>query len=575
MADLTQEVKEALTGGSVAVVGVNTVLEENIVDKQVTLRKLGSDFTTYNKVLLGNDDSFAIVASGASLATSVRMDTYTKITFSGSGYVQYHLNQNNINPGDTISIVFKSNVDNEEIANILKIREADYTKFKTPEYLSNGIYAFINTAISADDANLFIDNRSLGLSGLELEVYITKDGVPLTNDSLKSIISKVKNTAQGVSYVTLNGNDTNDGLTVDSGFATLQKALDEGFTKIYMQRGVYKQTATKIADEIEILPLDVQNYSSEAPLQKIEFRGSDTLNNTLWTTHNSIFKQPYADNSLFKAVFIDKTKQPITTGTRPSYNATIWESNNGVDDIKLKPVLTLAECEAEQGTFFYDGSNVYVNPTDGQIGDKEFNAVKLDKGLDFKGTKKLKMQDVKCDFYQNEPCDFDRISNIDLNNCEANHSVLADGFSLDHTNGKLSGCKAYKNRNDGYNMHGYGHTEFTNCEGVNNYDDGISHHDGCTFTIIGGKYSGNGKGGISPAYGAQGAVYNTISEGNDYGLYNDHLSTGKPTSITSSGNLYMNNRRGILNNNSTVISVNDTFVGNEGNTTGNTPVTTY
>ena len=36
---LSQEVKEAMTGGSVAVVGRNTVLEENIVDGQVTKRK--------------------------------------------------------------------------------------------------------------------------------------------------------------------------------------------------------------------------------------------------------------------------------------------------------------------------------------------------------------------------------------------------------------------------------------------------------------------------------------------------------------------------------------------------------
>ena len=39
MADLGQDVKEAMTGGSVAVVGPNAVLEGNIVDKQVTLKK--------------------------------------------------------------------------------------------------------------------------------------------------------------------------------------------------------------------------------------------------------------------------------------------------------------------------------------------------------------------------------------------------------------------------------------------------------------------------------------------------------------------------------------------------------
>lgn len=40
MANMGQDVKESMTGGSVAVVGKNTVLKENIVDKQITDQKL-------------------------------------------------------------------------------------------------------------------------------------------------------------------------------------------------------------------------------------------------------------------------------------------------------------------------------------------------------------------------------------------------------------------------------------------------------------------------------------------------------------------------------------------------------
>lgn len=39
MADMDQDVKTAMTGGSVAVVGENTVIEKNVVDKQITPRK--------------------------------------------------------------------------------------------------------------------------------------------------------------------------------------------------------------------------------------------------------------------------------------------------------------------------------------------------------------------------------------------------------------------------------------------------------------------------------------------------------------------------------------------------------
>lgn len=41
MANMGQDVKEAMTGGSVAVVGENAILSENIVDRQITFNKMG------------------------------------------------------------------------------------------------------------------------------------------------------------------------------------------------------------------------------------------------------------------------------------------------------------------------------------------------------------------------------------------------------------------------------------------------------------------------------------------------------------------------------------------------------
>lgn len=53
MGDLAQDVKEALTGGSTAVVGINSVNTDNIVDKAVTFRK------TANNLLLSQDLKFS------------------------------------------------------------------------------------------------------------------------------------------------------------------------------------------------------------------------------------------------------------------------------------------------------------------------------------------------------------------------------------------------------------------------------------------------------------------------------------------------------------------------------------
>lgn len=54
MANMGQDVKEAMTGGSVAVVGKNTVLSENIVDKQINQYKV--DFINNDNNLLRNEN---------------------------------------------------------------------------------------------------------------------------------------------------------------------------------------------------------------------------------------------------------------------------------------------------------------------------------------------------------------------------------------------------------------------------------------------------------------------------------------------------------------------------------------
>ena len=54
MANMGQDIKEAITGGSVAVVGKNTILSENIVDEQVTPYK--TNFAKYGNNILNIDE---------------------------------------------------------------------------------------------------------------------------------------------------------------------------------------------------------------------------------------------------------------------------------------------------------------------------------------------------------------------------------------------------------------------------------------------------------------------------------------------------------------------------------------
>lgn len=67
MANMGQDIKEAMTGGSVAVVGVDSVLNENIVDRQISYNK--TDFievgiNTFNKNTISNIGWWVSIANG-------------------------------------------------------------------------------------------------------------------------------------------------------------------------------------------------------------------------------------------------------------------------------------------------------------------------------------------------------------------------------------------------------------------------------------------------------------------------------------------------------------------------------
>lgn len=149
------------------------------------------------------------------------------------------------------------------------------------------------------------------------------------------------------------------------------------------------------------------------------------------------------------------------------------------------------------------------------------------------------------------------VSNLNMIECTA-HDGNCIGFELYNVNGRFNGCTAYNldyqgdplDHIDGFNIHGYGYTEFINCSAWNCGDDGISHHDGCTGLISGGEFYGCGKGGVSsPTNGAEITIEGVYSHDNVYGIY--AVSSGSKTYI----------RNCVLKNNTYDLTVGQNVIG--------------
>jgi len=121
--------------------------------------------------------------------------------------------------------------------------------------------------------------------------------------------------------------------------------------------------------------------------------------------------------------------------------------------------------------------------------------------------------------------DISNVKSLEMTRCYANSNSTTKFslFRFVNVNGVIRDCIAWDSKLDGFNIHGFGNTQFINCIAYNCDDDGISHHDACTGSVIGGEFYNCGKGGVSTPYGgAKIDIHGVYSHDNTrYGLYCD------------------------------------------------------
>lgn len=390
-------------------------------------------------------------------------------------------------------------------------------------------YDFNNNSYVIGTNNLYANNSRYGIM-MVWNNNLKDNNMTTYKDK---IIVNGKETLKYIEEVTIylddeNGDDNNDG-TVNFPFKTLEKALSVKPTTLIIKKGEYEGLSSNINWDIKIKSWYSQYNNESNPKYKkpIIYFGKklaptlDNVSGLLKTAYDST-----SDSTIYK-VFVSKEMPIQTSSSRPSYYVTLWVSDvdDERNDIKLTPVLSLANCQNTNNSFYYDGIDIYINDGTSFTNKRYILSINdlVSTGLSF-NTNNVTLDNISFRYAWGRNIQTSLNSLITCNliarNCDFGNSSASDGISLDYSNSNLYNCNAYKNRNDGFNIHSFGTSHFYNCNGYYNEDDGISHHDGTTGYIEGGEWYNNGKGGISsPTYGSLINITGAYShDNNQYGI---------------------------------------------------------
>lgn len=406
-------------------------------------------------------------------------------------------------------------------------------------YLDFNDYLGQSTTPASDEFEIRLDNRDKTDQLVIDQFLIGRGGLPTG----KTI------TSDKTVYVDPNGT-----------FKTIQSAIDSGATNIFVKPGIYKESISVGGRDtltISSIPEADYNVTSKTDTQGVVIDMTTALELISDDTIFSMAKTAPVGSRLEKT-FISKTLPIVIFGRSDGYNATLWEDTGDIKTSKrLVPVASQVECKSTRGTFTYDGTKIWVNPFNGTISGKTFKLLDdIDVVASFTDISNLTLSGLKFIGGYSNTLFVKKVAKFDFTKTTANRSGLGNGFGVEDSNGTFTACTANQNKNDGFNFHGFGDTHLVDCEGHYNFDDGNSHHDGTTGTIVRGEWSQNGKGGCSPTYGSIVHVDSVYSHDNNYGIYLETLPENPLRTVRHTNCVLKNN------------STSDYFIGEKYNILG-------
>ena len=369
-----------------------------------------------------------------------------------------------------------------------------------------------------------------------------------------------KPTGTIIMYISPNGNDSNDGLTASTPKKTVKACIDAGASKISAQRGTYNEKINlSNIDTMEIFPTD-NDYTFDASIKRyppIVFDTSHTIPVSSLSAYNSIKKVAYAEtNEALNYVFKNSLYNTVYSTTH-GYHAVLWAITGNIkNDFKLKPMATIAEVETTTNSFTWVNNVLYLNANFTDVTEIRVPTI-YDNAVTVFTANKVKLTDVEVRFAGRYSILIENCPDVEMDNCSVKYTSNGSGFDFKNVNGTLRNCYASR-VHDGYGIGDYGHTIFIDCVAEWCYDDGMSHHRGCTGTVIGGRYEGNVKAGNCPAHGAHVNIYGGLYKDNGlWGIAYWYENTYNPCTGMVHGAVMVGNSKGlVVDAGSTVTALN-------------------
>ena len=367
-------------------------------------------------------------------------------------------------------------------------------------------------------------------------------------------------------YISPNGDDKNDGLSISSPFATINHALELGRDRILLIGGKYEQTidlskATGRHIQIESVTRDSRPVFVDPDCALVE---SATLENGVYHAtidvsipngNAWIYQDDVPD---LETTISDNERMPLQRGKSERCEDTKIErcgSNNlqdALDEITNAPTNVYK--------WYLDGTTLYFSAPNAPSAQNPI-CYSLGNGLFSNGDRSISLtiNGIKCKYIS---LNVENLCDISLADCQASNIYGWGAIGYSNTsNAKFLRCEAsrcYINGNgDGFNADVSNTGEpfakhysatLIDCWSHDNCDDGYSNHRHAESTIIGGLFEYNGKSGLTPSYGEHCSCYNVYSRHNYSGFLcageAEQAEGGKYTQLTCYNCVAESNDRG-------------------------------